>query len=143
MSVIQERITQVKGRFQVFEDWEERYKELIQMGKELAAYPEEQRQEKFKIKGCQSQVWLYPSFTEGRLRLSADSDALLVKGIIAVLVAVYDGATPDEVLADKGDFLKEIGITEHLSMNRSNGLASMLKQIHMYAAVFKSLGARS
>ncbi|MFP5458786.1 MAG: SufE family protein [Bacteriovoracia bacterium] len=143
MSVIQERITQVKGRFQVFEDWEERYKELIQMGKELAAYPEEQRQEKFKIKGCQSQVWLYPSFTEGHLRLSADSDALLVKGIIAVLVAVYDGATPDEVLADKGDFLKEIGITEHLSMNRSNGLASMLKQIHMYAAVFKSLGARS
>lgn len=143
MSAIQERITQVKGRFQVFEDWEERYKELIQMGKELAAYPEEQRQEKFKIKGCQSQVWLYPSFTEGRLRLSADSDALLVKGIIAVLVAVYDGATPDEVLADKGDFLKEIGITEHLSMNRSNGLASMLKQIHMYAAVFKSLGARS
>lgn len=143
MSVIQERITQVKGRFQVFEDWEERYKELIQMGKELAPYPEEQRQEKFKIKGCQSQVWLYPSFTEGRLRLSADSDALLVKGIIAVLVAVYDGATPDEVLAEKGDFLKEIGITEHLSMNRSNGLASMLKQIHMYAAVFKSLGARS
>lgn len=143
MSAIQERITQVKGRFQVFEDWEERYKELIQMGKELAAYPEEQRQEKFKIKGCQSQVWLYPSFTEGRLRLSADSDALLVKGIIAVLVAVYDGATPDEVLADKGDFLREIGITEHLSMNRSNGLASMLKQIHMYAAVFKSLGARS
>lgn len=142
MSVIQDRITQVKGRFQVFDDWEERYKELIQMGKELSTYPEDQRQEKFKIKGCQSQVWLYPSFTEGRLRLSADSDALLVKGIIAVLVTVYDGATPEEVLADKGDFLKEIGITEHLSMNRSNGLASMLKQIHMYAAVFKSLGAR-
>jgi len=140
MTQMRERIAQITERFKAFSDWEDRYKELIQVGKEMAAYPEEQRLEKFKVKGCQSQVWLYPRFGEGRIRLAADSDALLVKGIVALLIYVYDGATPAEVLADRGDFLKEIGITEHLSMNRTNGLASMLKQIQMYALVYQSMG---
>jgi cysteine desulfuration protein SufE len=140
MAEMQERIAQITSRFKAFSDWEDRYKELIVVGREMAPYPEEHRLEKFKVKGCQSQVWLYPSMAEGRVRLVADSDALLVKGIVALLIYVYDGATPAEILADKGEFLKEIGITEHLSMNRTNGLASMLKQIQMYALVYQSMG---
>lgn len=133
-----DRVSQVKARFLQFQDWEDRYKELINLGKGLEAYPEDKRDEKFKIKGCQSQVWLYPEFKEGRIFFYADSDALLVKGIIGLLVHVYSDATPDEILNTKPDFLKDVGITEHLSMNRSNGLASMMKQIQMYALVFKS-----
>ena len=134
-----ERTTQMKNRFLQFQDWEDRYKELITLGKQLPAYPEEKRDEKFKVKGCQSQVWLCPEFKEGRVYFHADSDALLVKGIAAVLVGVYSDATPDEILNTKPDFLSEVGITEHLSMNRSNGLAAMMKQIQMYAVVFKSM----
>ncbi len=134
-----ERTTQMKNRFLQFQDWEDRYKELITLGKQLPAYPEEKRDEKFKVKGCQSQVWLCPEFKEGRVYFHADSDALLVKGIAAVLVGVYSDTTPDEILSTKPDFLSEVGITEHLSMNRSNGLAAMMKQIQMYAVVFKSM----
>ena len=140
MGTISDRINQVVSRFKSCPDWEERYKELIKGGKEMPPYPEEQRLDKFKVKGCQSQVWLFPSFTDGQVHFFADSDALLVKGIVGLLVHVYSGATPAEILKDKGDFLKEIGITEHLSMNRSSGLASMLKQIQMYALVYQSLG---
>jgi cysteine desulfuration protein SufE len=135
-----DRTTQIKDRFLQFKDWEDRYKELITLGKQLAAYPEDKRDEKFKVKGCQSQVWLFPEFKDGRVYLHADSDALLVKGIVGLLVSVYSDATPEEILATPPEFLKEVGITEHLSMNRSNGLAAMMKQIQMYAVVFKSMG---
>jgi cysteine desulfuration protein SufE len=84
-------------------------------------------------------VWLYPEFKDGKVFFHGDSDAVLVKGIVALLVSVYSNATPDEILGTKPDFLKEVGITEHLSMNRSNGLASMMKQMQMYALVFKSM----
>jgi cysteine desulfuration protein SufE len=134
-----DRTTQVKARFLQFSDWEDRYKELIHLGRELSVYPEEQRQDKYKVKGCQSQVWLYPEFKDGRVYFYGDSDALLVKGIVGLLVSVYSDATPDEILSTKPDFLKEVGITEHLSMNRSNGLASMMKQMQMYAVVYKSM----
>jgi cysteine desulfuration protein SufE len=137
-----ERTSQVKERFLQFKDWEDRYKELINLGKQLPVYPEDKREEKFKVKGCQSQVWLCPEFKEGRVYFHADSDAVLVKGIVGVLVSVYSDATPDEILSTSPDFLKEVGITEHLSMNRSNGLAAMMKQIQMYAVVFKSMSAQ-
>ena len=140
---IEERIARVVARFEAHDDWEERYKELIQIGKNLVLYPEEQRLEKFKVKGCQSQVWLFPELKEKKVYFHADSDALLVKGIVGLLTDVYSGSTPQEILAAPADFLKEIGITEHLSMNRSNGLASMLKQIQMYALVYKSLGDKA
>ena len=136
---IDKRISQVKARFLKFSDWEDRYKELIQLGKELRSYPEEKREDKYKVKGCQSQVWLYPEFREGRVYFYGDSDAVLVKGIIGLLINVYSDASPDEIISTKPDFLKEVGITEHLSMNRSNGLASMMKQMQMYALVFKSM----
>ncbi len=134
-----ERTTRVKERFLKFKDWEDRYKELIHLGRELLPYPEDKREDKYKVKGCQSQVWLYPEFKDGRVYFHADSDAVLVKGIVGLLVNVYSDATPDEILATKPEFLKEVGITEHLSMNRSNGLAAMMKQMQMYALVFKSM----
>lgn len=136
---MQERINQVKERFLQYKDWEDRYKELIKIGRDLSLYPDEKRDEKYKVKGCQSQVWLYPDFKDGRVYFSADSDAVLVKGIVGLLVSVYSDATPEEILSIKPDFLKEVGITEHLSMNRSNGLAAMMKQMQMYALVFKSM----
>lgn len=134
-----ERTTQIKDRFLQFNDWEDRYKELIQLGRTLAAYPEDKREEKYKVKGCQSQVWLYPELKDGRVYFYGDSDAVLVKGIVGLLLNVYSDATPEEILATKPEFLKEVGITEHLSMNRSSGLAAMMKQIQMYALVYKSM----
>jgi cysteine desulfuration protein SufE len=143
MSSITERMAAGVARFKAHTDWEDRYKELIQVGKEMPAYPEEFREEKFKVRGCQSQVWLHPTLKDGRVYFAADSDAMLVKGIVGLLVLVYSGATPAEILATKGDFLKDIGITEHLSMNRTNGLASMMKQIQLYALVYQGMaGAR-
>ena len=137
-----ERTTQIKQRILQFKDWEDRYKELIVLGKNLDSYPEEKREEKYKVKGCQSQVWLFPEFKDGRVYFRADSDAVLVKGIVGLLVSVYSDATPDEILSTKPEFLQEVGITEHLSMNRSNGLAAMMKQIQMYAVVFKSMSSQ-
>lgn len=134
-----ERTNQVKDRFLQFSDWEDRYKELIHLGRALPPYPEDKREDKYKVKGCQSQVWLYPEFKDGRVYFHADSDAVLVKGIVGLLVQVYSDATPDEILNTRPEFLKEVGITEHLSMNRSSGLASMMKQIQMYALVFKTM----
>lgn len=136
---MQDNIDLIKARFTQYNDWEDRYKELINLGRELGTFPEDRRDEKYKVKGCQSLVWLYPEFKDGKVFFHGDSDAVLVKGIVALLVSVYSNATPDEILGTKPDFLKEVGITEHLSMNRSNGLASMMKQMQMYALVFKSM----
>lgn len=136
---MQERIDRIKERFLQYKNWEDRYKELIHLGKELETYPEDKREDKYKVKGCQSQVWLYPEFKDGRVFFYGDSDAMLVKGIVGLLVSVYSNATPDEIIATKPEFLKEVGITEHLSMNRSNGLAAMMKQMQMYALVLKSM----
>lgn len=136
-----DKISAVKSRFLQFSDWEDRYKELIQIGKGLGSYPEDKRDDKFKVKGCQSQVWLYPEFKDGRVYFQGDSDAVLVKGIVGVLISVYSDSTPDEIITTKPEFLQEVGITEHLSMNRSNGLAAMMKQIQLYALVFKSMSA--
>lgn len=133
-----DRINKIKARFFQYSDWEDRYKELILLGKSLETYPEDKREEKYKIKGCQSQVWLYPEVRDGRVFFYGDSDAVLVRGIVGLLLSVYSDATPAEILATKPEFLKEVGITEHLSMNRSNGLAAMMKQIQMYALVLQT-----
>ena len=136
---IQDRITQLVERFNSFSQWEERYKELIQNGKKLAPLEETDKIDKFRIKGCQSQVWLKPEYKDGVIHFYADSDAVLVKGIISLLLEVYSGETPEVVMATPPQFLKDIGITEHLTMNRTNGLASMVKQIQMYGTAFSAL----
>lgn len=136
---IQDRITQLVERFNSFSQWEGRYKELIQNGKKLAPLEETDKIDKFRIKGCQSQVWLKPEYKDGVIHFYADSDAVLVKGIISLLLEVYSGETPEVVMATPPQFLKDIGITEHLTMNRTNGLASMVKQIQMYGTAFSAL----
>lgn len=136
---IESRVKTLVERFNQYSDWEDRYKELIKIGKNLGELPLEDQIEKFQIKGCQSKVWLKPNYSDGKIHFVATSDAVLVKGIVGLLVEAYSGSSPDEVISYKDDFLKDIGITDHLSMNRTNGLASMLKQIKMYGIVYKSL----
>jgi cysteine desulfuration protein SufE len=136
---INQRIETVKDRFNQFDNWEDKYREVIKFGKGLAELSEAELEDKFKIKGCQSQVWLKPSFKAGVLYFKAASDAVLVKGIIAIVVEVYSGSKPEDIINTKATFLQDIGISEHLSMNRTNGLASMIKQVQMYAMIFKSL----
>jgi cysteine desulfuration protein SufE len=136
---IESRVSHLVERFNQYNDWEDRYKELIKIGKSLEDLPIEFQVEKFQIKGCQSKVWLKPKYENGEVQFLASSDAILVKGIVGLLVEAYSGSTPDEIISYKDDFLRDIGITDHLSMNRTNGLASMLKQIKMYGIVFKSL----
>ena len=136
---ITQKIQDVENRFSTFDQWEDRYREIIKIGKQLPALDENDKQEKYRIKGCQSQVWLKPVLKSGKVLLHADSDAVLVRGIVGLLVQVYSDATPSEILSHKPEFLQKIGITEHLSMNRTNGLASMVKQIQMYAAAFEAL----
>lgn len=136
--MIQERIDKIKNEFLSFRDWESRYKHLIDLGKKLPEMHEDFKVDANKIKGCQSQVWLMAELKDGSIFFSADSDASIVKGIVALLVFIYSDATPDEILLTKPTFLEEIGLREHLSMSRANGLTSMLKQISFYAMAFKA-----
>ena len=117
--------------------WEEKYRFLIEKGRDLGTYPEEFRQDKFKVKGCQSQVWLYPEMKDGKITFYGDSDATIVKGIMAILLSVYSDKTPGEILAIRPTFIEEMGLREHLSMSRANGLYSMLKQMGLYAVAFQ------
>lgn len=135
---IQERVKQLIDEFSGLNDWEDRYKHIIAIGKDLTPMDEQYRQDQFKVKGCQSQVWLYPELDGDRIKFHADSDAAIVKGIISLLMRVYSGATPAEILATKPDFLDTIGLREHLSMSRANGLSSMVKQISMYALAMQA-----
>ena len=132
-----QRSQKLVEEFRSFQQWEDRYKKIIQMGKNLPDLPEEFRQEKFLVKGCQSQVWLHAELDdEGKMLLKADSDALIVKGLVAVLLQVYSGLTPKEVLASSPQFMEDLGFKESLSPSRANGFVSMIKQIMLYAQAF-------
>jgi len=135
-----ERQKQIVGQFSGLESWEDRYKRLIEMGKQLPAYPDSWRTEDLKVKGCQSQVWLHAELDgAGRVRFAVDSDALIVKGLAALLVKLYDDATPEEILATAPDFIKQLDLGTHLSPSRSNGLFAMVKQIKFYALAMQTL----
>ena len=121
--------------FQFFDDWMDRYGFLIDMGKDLPEFPAEHLNDGWKITGCQSQVWLYPQHQGDRLHFSGKSDASIVSGLIAVLLKVYSDRKPADILANKPDFVADIGFGEHLSPTRSNGLHAMLKAIYVYAEV--------
>ncbi|MEI6833570.1 MAG: SufE family protein [bacterium] len=118
---------------------DERYKFIIAMGRKLPNLTDAQREDKYLIEGCMSRAWLVPEFKDGRLHFYVDSEAAIVKGIMAILVAVYSGNKPAENLTLSADFLKEGGITEHLSMNRRNGLSSVVRQMLLYSITFKAL----
>lgn len=126
--------------FRELYDWMDRYQLLIDMGNDAEPLDEKYKTEQNLIDGCQSRVWLQADIIDGRVRFMAESDALIVKGIVALLIRVYNDQTPDDILASDPYFIKEIGLSEHLSPTRSNGLLAMLKQMKMYALAFKAKG---
>lgn len=136
---LHDRQQQIVDEFSALEDWEDRYRHLIAQARALDAYPEEHRTEDFKVKGCQAQVWLHPRIEGGRVHFCGDSDASLVRGLIALVLRLYSDATPDQIVATEPSFIRDIGLADHLSPTRSNGLASMIKQIKLYGLAFKSM----
>lgn len=136
---IQENHQNIVNEFSNLLDWDEKYKYIIQLGRKMEQYPEEFKTDKFKIEGCQSQVWLYAKLEQDKIIFFADSDALIVRGLAAILVKAYSGFTPGDILSVKPDFIAAIGLENQLSPTRRNGLMSMLKQIYNYAKVFKLL----
>jgi len=129
---------QIIDEFSVFSDWMERYEYLIDLGRTLAPFDNSHKIPDFLIEGCQSKVWLYPSFSNGIITYTADSDALITRGIVALLVRVFSGRTPDEIINADIYFIDRIGLRQNLSPTRSNGLLSMMKQMRLYALAFKS-----
>ncbi|MEP6626717.1 MAG: SufE family protein [Ginsengibacter sp.] len=125
--------------FSWFETWEEKYEYIIELGKKLPVLDDKHKLEENIIKGCQSTVWLVADFREGKVFYHADSDAIIVKGLISMLISVLSGHPPDEILGAKLDFIREIGMMTHLAQTRSNGLVAMVKQIKNYALAFKSI----
>lgn len=126
--------------FSKLSTWDDKYKKIIDYGKKLRAFPEMHRTESNKVKGCQSQVWLFAELTQsGKVHLEADSDAMIVKGLVALLLEVYNDLTPEEILTSPPEFLKILGFEQNLSPSRANGLNSMIKQIRNYALAFKYL----
>ena len=126
---LQEAKEKIVEDFSMFDEWLDKYEYLIGLGKELEEYPEEARTEDRLIKGCQSRVWLDSEKRDGRLYFKADSDAIITKGIISLLVSVYSGRTPDEIAGDDFSFLDEIGLKENLSPTRAGGLTSMIETL--------------
>lgn len=144
MSKALDRINRLKSEFEKFEQWEDRYKHLIEIGKQLPEASASLHIEDNKIKGCQSQVWLAVKATpEKSLHFEADSDAVIVKGLVALLLNVYQDLTPQEILATPPTFLKELGLESHLSPSRANGLQAMAKQIQYYATAYQVLFSRT
>ena len=135
---IKNRANEITESLKGFDDWEDRYREIIKWGKKLPSLDDEFKTEDFKVKGCQSQVWLVPSFEDGQITFRADSDAAIVRGIVSLFTHVYSGSTPMEILSFKPTFVDDIGLRQHLSMSRANGLNSMLKKITIYAMAFQA-----
>lgn len=122
-------------------DWEDRYAHLIAMGRQMEAYPEAYKSDEFLVRGCTSRVWLHSTMKDGVVHFHADSEALIVKGLVALLMAIYNDRTPDEILDVPKDFVSRLGLDTHLSPNRASGLAAMMKQVGMYALAYKVSGA--
>ncbi len=134
-----EKEQNLKQEFHQLSTWEDKYRKIIEMGKALPPLDAKFQTEEYRVKGCQSQVWLVASQGEdGTLQLQADSDALITRGLIAILVGIYSGAKPADILTFKPSFLVEMGLAQHLSPSRANGLYAMLKQIIIYASQMPS-----
>lgn len=135
---MQEREQQLIEEFSLFDDWMDKYNYIIELGKELPMIDAQYKTPDYLIEGCQSQVWLHPEYRDGLLFFTADSDAIITKGIVNLLIFVLSGRTPQEILQNDLSYIDAIGLKEHLSPTRSNGLASMIKQIKLYALAFQS-----
>ena len=140
MATIKEIQDEIIAEFNDFDDWLDRYQLLIDLGGEQEPLPAEYKTDNNLIEGCQSRVWLQADYADGKVIFSAESDAMIVKGIVSLLIKVYSGHTPDEILANEPYFVEAIGLKEHLSPTRSNGLLAMIKQMRLYALAFKEKG---
>jgi len=132
---IQDKIIE---EFNNYEDCLDKYDRLIELGKEVPLIDEKYKTKEYQIKGCQSRVWLYPEFKDGKLYFTADSDAVITRGLIALLIKIFSGRTPEEILNANLYFLDKIGLKENLSPTRANGLLAMIKQIKLYALAYQS-----
>jgi len=141
MATINETQDLIIEEFSAFDDWMDKYALLIEMGNELPALEPQYKTQNNLIEGCQSRVWLHADYIDGKVVFKGDSDAVIVKGIVSLLIKVLSEHTPDEILSADLYFVDAIGLKEHLSPTRSNGLVAMLKQMKLYALAFKSKNA--
>jgi len=128
---------EIVEEFGLFDSWDDKYEYIIDLGKKLPALDEQYKTNENKVRGCQSTVWLHAEYKDGKVFFSADSDAMIVKGLISMLIRVLSGRRPEEIIAAPLEFIKEIGMTTHLAQTRSNGLLSMVKQMKNYALAFQ------
>ncbi|QCX40877.1 SufE family protein [Aureibaculum algae] len=135
---IKEIQEEIIDEFSMFDDWMERYEYIIELGKSIPLIEDQYKTDDNTIKGCQSKVWLNADVKDDKIFFTADSDAILTKGIIALLLRVFSNHTPKEILDSDTDFIDEIGLKEHLSPTRANGLVSMIKQLKLYAIAYQS-----
>ncbi|MEO6730582.1 MAG: SufE family protein [Ferruginibacter sp.] len=135
---INETQDELVEEFSLFGDWMEKYENIIQMAKELPLIEDQYKKEENLIKGCQAKVWLHADFKDGKISFSADSDAIITKGLVSMVVHVLSNHTPEEIVAADLYFVDKIGLKEHLSVTRSNGLLSMIKQMKLYALALQS-----
>jgi cysteine desulfuration protein SufE len=135
---IEEMEKEIVEEFSLFDSWDDKYEYLIDLGKKLAPLEEQHKHDENRVRGCQSTVWLVADYNkDGNIVYKADSDAVIVKGLISMLIRVLSGHKPDEIVAAKLNFINEIGMTSHLAQTRSNGLLSMVKQMKNYALAYK------
>lgn len=139
MTTIKEQEQKIISDFEMFDDWMDKYNYIIELGKSIPPIKEEYKTEKYLIKGCQSRVWLHADYRDGKVIYTADSDALITKGIAALLIEVLSGQPPKEIVDAELSFIDEIGLKEHLSQTRSNGLVNMIKQMKLYALAFQKM----
>jgi cysteine desulfuration protein SufE len=129
--------------FAGFEDWMDKYSLLIELGNEMAPIDVQYKVDENLIRGCQSRVWLHQEYLDGNITFEAESDALIVKGLVALLLKIYSGRTPHEILASEPRFIDEIGLRQHLSPTRSNGLLAMVKQMKLYALAYEKISTKN
>jgi cysteine desulfuration protein SufE len=134
---IEETEKEIVEEFSLFDSWDDKYEYIIDLGKKLPTLEEEHKKEENRVRGCQSTVWLVADYKDGKILYKADSDAVIVKGLISMLIRVLSGHKPDEIIDAKLNFINEIGMTSHLAQTRSNGLLAMVKQMKNYALAFK------
>jgi cysteine desulfuration protein SufE len=135
---IQDIQNDIIEEFSIFDDWEERYQYMIDLGKTLPLIDEQFKTDEHSIKGCQSKVWVHAEMKNGKIMFTADSDAIITKGIIAILIRVFSNQSPKDIIEANTDFIDKIGLKEHLSPTRANGLVSMIKQLKMYAIAYQT-----
>lgn len=136
---IQETEQEIIEEFEIFEDWMQKYEHLIDLGKSLPVIADQHRTDDKLIKGCQSRVWMHSELKDGKVIYTADSDAIITKGMVALMIRVLSGHTPDEIINAELEFVEKIGLIQHLSPTRSNGLVSMIKQMKLDALAYKQI----